>query len=181
MKTQTAKLKYLKISPRKTRLVADLIKGLPANEAEAQLSILPNRASKPILKLLRSAMANAKNNQKIDTDQLLVKNIRVDIGPRQKRFRTRARGSSSLIEKKCCHIIMVLAESENKIPLRFKFIPKPKKLKKAAPAGKQEKSAKRKDEINKIEGLKPAKEEKTREMKPKKFESFKRIFRRKAI
>ena len=178
MKTQTAKLKYLKISPRKTRLVADLVKGLPVNEAEAQLLILPNRASKPILKLLRSAVANAKNNQKINTEQLLIKDIRVDIGPRQKRFRTRARGSSSLIEKKCCHIILILAESEKETPSRFKFVPKPKKLKKA---DKQGKSAKRKAEIKKEEGLKPTNEEKGRETKPKKFEGFKRMFRRKAI
>lgn len=181
MKTQIAKLRYLKISPRKTRLAADLIKGLPVNEAEAQLLILPNRASKPILKLLRSAMANAKNNQKMNTEQLFVKEIRVDIGPRQKRSRTRARGSSSLIEKKSCHIILVLAESEKEIPLRFKFVAKPKKIKKAMPAGRQEKSTKEKAEKEKPGSLKSAKEEKAQEAKPKKLDAFRRIFRRKAI
>ena len=174
MKTQTAKLRYLKISPRKTRLVADLIKGLPVNEAEAHLLILPNRASKPILKLLRSAVANAKNNQKINTEHLFIKEIRVDIGPRQKRSRTRARGSSSLIEKKSCHIILVLAELEKEIPLKFKFIAKPKKIKK-------EKLTKGKAGKEKPEGLKPAKEEKNQEAKPKKPGAFRRIFRRKAI
>ena len=111
MKTQTAKLKYLKISPRKTRLVADLIRGLSVNEAEAQLLMLPNRASKPILKLLRSAVAAAKNNQQMNPDRLLVKNIRVDQGPRTKRWRTRARGASSLIEKKSSHVFLFLEES----------------------------------------------------------------------
>ena len=122
-------------------------------------------------------MANAKNNQNKHRTTF-IKDIRVDIGPRQKRFRTRARGSSSLIEKKSCHIILILAESEKETPSRFKFVPKPKKLKKA---DKQGKSAKRKAEIKKEEGLKSTNEEKGRETKPKKFEGFKRMFRRKAI
>jgi large subunit ribosomal protein L22 len=186
MKTQTAKLNYLKISPRKARLVADLIKGLPVNEAEAQLLILPNRASKPLLKLLRSAMANARNNQQMDVNKLLVKDIRVDIGPRQKRWRTRARGSSSPIAKQSCHISLVLEESEKEIPLKFKFVPKPKKSKK-------EKTAKEK--IHKHEHEHPAvptsrqekpekahgHEEKHHGAKPKRFEAFKKFFRRKTI
>lgn len=189
MKTQTAKLNYLKISPRKARLVADLIKGLPVNEAEAQLLILPNRASKPLLKLLRSAMANAKNNQQMDVNKLLVKDIRVDIGPRQKRWRTRARGSSSSITKQSSHISLVLEESEKEIPLKFKYVPKPKKTKK-------EKSAKEKAHKHEHEHdhehehghehlEKPEKahghEEKHREAKPKRFEAFKKLFRRKTI
>ncbi len=177
MKTQTAKLKYLKISPRKARLVANLIKGLSTNEAEAQLSILPNRASGPILKLLRSAIANAKNNQKLNPDRLLVKDIRVDIGPRQKRWRTRARGSSSMIEKKTSHITLLLVESEKAVPTgrqetppKFKFIPKPKKSKKPEKKGKK---------VAHEEHEKPPKQEK--QEKPKKFEALKRMFRRKAI
>lgn len=171
MKTQTAKLKYLKISPRKARLVADLIKGLSTNEAEAQLLMLPNRASGPILKLLRSAVANAKNNQKLNPDRLWVKDIRVDIGPRQKRWRTRARGSSSLIEKKSSHITLLLAESEKETPPKFKFIPKPKKVKKGKPEKKTKKVA-----AEGREKPSPIKEE-----KPKRFGFLKRVFRRKTI
>jgi len=182
MKTQTAKLKYLKISPRKTRLVADLIKGLPANEAEAQLLILPNRASTPLLKLLRSAMANAKNNQKMEAGKLFIKDIRVDIGPRQKRWRTRARGSMAMIEKKSCHVILVLEEAEKEIPVKFKFIPKPKKVKKEKAgkrkSGKQAMSAGRQE---KPETIKSEKEQKTREAKPRKSGVFKRFFQRKSI
>ena len=188
MKIQTAKLNYLKISPRKARLVADLIKGLPANEAEAQLLILPNRASKPLLKLLRSAMANAKNNQQMNINKLLIKDIRVDLGPRQKRWRTRARGSSSPIEKKSCHITLVLEELEKEIPLKFKFVPKPKKAKKKKPAkGKAEKASSTGKQAmptgrqEKSEKIKPEKEERHREVKPKRFEAFKKIFRRKTI
>jgi large subunit ribosomal protein L22 len=172
MKTQTAKLRYLKISPRKTRLVTDLIKGLSTNEAEAQLLMLPNRASGPILKLLRSAIANAKNNQKLNPDRLWIKDIRVDIGPRQKRWRMRARGAVSLIEKKSSHITMVLAEAEKETPPKFKFMPKPKKVKK----GKSKKEKTTKEKFEKSE-----KEEKTKETKPKRFEALKRIFRRKVI
>jgi large subunit ribosomal protein L22 len=167
MKTQIAKLKYLKISPRKTRLVADLIKGLPTNEAEAQLLILPNRASGPILKLLRSAVANAKNNQKLNPDRLWVKDIRVDIGPRQKRWRTRARGSSSMIEKKSSHITLILEESEKEITPKFKFMPKPKKVKKT---GKKIKKTEHEE-----------KEKSPKQEKPKRFEALRRMFRRKSI
>lgn len=169
MKTQTAKLKYLKISPRKTRLVADLIRGLSVNEAEAHLLMLPNRASKPILKLLRSAAAAAKNNQQMNPDRLLVKNIRVDQGPRTKRWRTRARGASSLIEKKSSHVFLFLEESEKEIKPKFKFIPKPKKVKKGKPKKKVEKEKQEKPEA----------QEKKAPIRKMGF--MKRIFRRKAI
>ncbi len=181
MKTQIAKLNYFKISPRKARLVADLVKGLPVNEAEAQLLILPNRASKPLLKLLRSAMANAKNNQQMSIDKLLIKDIRVDIGPRQKRWRTRARGSMAMIEKKSCHITLVLEESEKEIPVKFKFIPKPKKAKKKKSAKDKAEKAMSADKQEKTEKTKSEKEERSRGIKPKKFESFKKMFRRKTI
>lgn len=169
MKTQTAKLKYLKISPRKARLVADLIKGLSTNEAEAQLLILPNRASGPILKLLRSAVADAKNNQHLNPDRLWIKDIRVDQGPRQKRWRTRARGSSSPIEKKSSHITLLLAEAEKETPPKFKFMPKPKKVKKT---GKK---------IKKAAAEEKEKPRAVKEEKPKRFEALRRMFRRKTI
>lgn len=169
MKIQIAKLKYLKISPRKVRLVANLIKGLPVNEAEAQLLMLPHRANQPILKLLRSAVANAKHNQQINPDRLWIKNIRVDQGPRLKRWRTRARGASSLIEKKSSHVTLFLEESEKEILPRFKFIPKPKKIKKEKP--KKEKIKKEMVERPRIR----------KEEKPPKAGVWKRIFKRKAI
>ncbi|MDP3052867.1 MAG: 50S ribosomal protein L22 [bacterium] len=181
MKTQTAKLKYLKISPRKTRLVADLIKGLRANEAEAQLLFLPNRASKPILKLLRSAMANAKNNQQLNVEKLLVKEIRVDIGPSQKRWRTRARGAMSPIAKKSCHISLVLEESDKEIPLKYKFIPKPKKAKKEKSKKRNTEKALSAEKQEKSENVKSEKQRIVREAKPEKVGAFRKFFRRKAI
>ena len=121
MKTQIAKLNYLRIAPRKTRLVASMIKGLSINEAEAQLLVNPKRPSEAVLKLLRSAVANAKNNQKLDPEKLFVKEIRVDNGPMLKRFMPRAMGRASEIQKKSSHIILILGEAENLKTPRFKI------------------------------------------------------------
>ena len=80
----TARLRYIRITPRKARLVADTVRGMTLNEAEAQLSMTPKRAGVPILKLIRSAKSNAENSN-IDSSKLYVKSIRVDQGP--KRFK----------------------------------------------------------------------------------------------
>lgn len=107
-----AKLKYLHISPRKTRLVADLIRGLPVREAEAELLLLPKRASGALLKLLRSAIANATHNFHFDPNKLFIKEIRVDKGTVLKRWWPRARGSVGKIEKKTSHVYLTLDVSE---------------------------------------------------------------------
>jgi large subunit ribosomal protein L22 len=112
MTNQVVKLRYLRIAPRKVRLVANTIKGLSVSEAEAQLLVNPKRASAFLLKLLRSAMANIKNNQKLDARFFLVKEVRVDEGPAMKRFMPRAMGRATLIKKKSSHIILVLEESD---------------------------------------------------------------------
>ena len=80
MKQQTAQLNNLRIAPRKVRFVADLLRGLTVTEAEAQLLIHNRRSAAPLLKLLRSAVANAVNNQKISPDSLRVKEIFVGQG-----------------------------------------------------------------------------------------------------
>ncbi|MBI2591512.1 MAG: 50S ribosomal protein L22 [Candidatus Brennerbacteria bacterium] len=167
-KQAIAKLNHLRISPRKVRLVASLLKGLSVNEAEAQLLFQIRRPAKPILKLLRSAVANAKNQQ-MKTDQLGIVKIEVNQGPRFKRFMPRARGSASLIEKKSSHITLVLEESEKFKP-RFK-IAVPKKEKKTT------KKAAKKSTVEK-----PAVQEpRTREYQPSKPGFFRKIFRRKSI
>src|ERR1700722_18961889 len=107
MQTQTAKLNFLRIAPRKTRSVADLIRGLPVDQAEAQLLVQRRRPAKALLKLLRSAVANAKNN-KLNADHLFVKEIRVDGGPMLKRYLPRARGSASPLQKKMSHVTLIL-------------------------------------------------------------------------
>jgi large subunit ribosomal protein L22 len=123
----TAKLSFLRQAPRKVRSVGDLIKGLPVNEAEAQLIVQTRRPSKALLKLLRSAVANAKNNKQVDPQHLFVSSIRVDGGPMLKRMLPRARGSASPIQKKMSHVTLVLGVNES-LKSRFTIVP-PKKTK----------------------------------------------------
>lgn len=127
MKTQTAKLNYLRIAPRKTRSVADLIRGLSVNEAEAQLMVQRRRPSKALLKLLRSAVSNAKNN-KLPAESLFVKEIRVDGAPMLKRYLPRARGSASPIQKKMSHVTLILGVNEKLSPKYTIVVPKKSKL-----------------------------------------------------
>lgn len=109
-----ASLKYLRISPRKTRLVTDLLKGLSAKDAEAQLARLSKKSSLPVLKLLKSAIANAENNFQLDKNNLYIKIARVDEGPALKRWRARARGSAYTIKKRTSHVFIILDEIKKK-------------------------------------------------------------------
>ncbi len=122
-----AKLKYMRISPRKARLSANILKKLSVNEAEGQLLLSPHRTKDYFLRLLRSAVANAKNNHKIDAGRLFVKDIRVDKGPVSKRWTPRARGSASKIEKKTSHITIVLGVVEEAKKMRFTIVEKKRK------------------------------------------------------
>jgi len=105
-----ASLKYLKVSPRKVRLVADLIKGLSVKVAEANLLHISKRSCKPLLKLLKSAIANAEHNFGLDKNNLFIRAIRVDEGPALKRWRPRARGAAFPIKKRTSHIFLTLKE-----------------------------------------------------------------------
>ncbi len=103
-----AKLRYLRISPRKVRLVLDLIRGKQVLIAEQQLLNLPRRASGPIIKLLKSAVANAEHNFKLDPKTLIVRQAFADEGPKLKRYRPRAMGRAGLIMKRMSHVTVVL-------------------------------------------------------------------------
>jgi len=103
-----AKLNYLRISPRKVRLVANLIKGMLAKDALAQLAFIPKNASRPLSQLLRSAIANAEHNQKMSKDGLYIKTITVDAGPTLKRVQPRAMGRAFTIRKRSSHINLTL-------------------------------------------------------------------------
>ena len=125
---QKATLRYLRIAPRKVRSVGDLVKGLSVNDAEAQLLIQRRRPAKALLKLLRSAVANAKSNQKLEAEKLFVHNVQVEGGPMLKRILPRARGSASPIQKKMSHVTITLGVNEN---LKNKYtivVPKKTKL-----------------------------------------------------
>jgi large subunit ribosomal protein L22 len=110
-----AKLRYLRIAPRKVRLVADLIRGKSAEEAEKILNFTKKRAALPILKLLKSALANAKNNYRLEEKNLFISKIFVDEGPRLKRILPRARGRADIIQKKMSHVTLVLEEKKENV------------------------------------------------------------------
>ena len=106
-----ATARYLLISPRKARLVANEIRGFSYPEAVDSLRFIPKKASGLLLKLLQSARANARQaNANIEDDQLYIKKLYVDEGPTLKRFRTRARGRGMRILKRTSHITIVLAD-----------------------------------------------------------------------
>ena len=105
-----ATLRFLRMAPRKVRLVADLVRGRPVEEALRTLRFTPKRASLPVKKAIESALANAENNHGLDIDTLWVREIRVDEGPTLKRFRPRAQGRAFPIMKRTSHVSIVLEE-----------------------------------------------------------------------
>lgn len=109
-----ATLRYARISPRKMRSVADVLRGLPAEEAIAQLRHGARRASGPLFKLVESAMANAEHNFSLDKSALRIAEIRVDGGPMLKRGRPRGFGRTGLIRHRTSHLTVVL-EGEKKL------------------------------------------------------------------
>lgn len=135
-----AYLKNLRISPRKVRLVAGLIRGKNAIDAKHQLTFLVKRSSDPMLKLLNSAIANAKNNAKISEENLIVSKIFVDGGPVLKRHMPRAFGRAFAIRKRTSHITIVLTDktksSEVKPEAKVEKIEKKSEEKKEAKAKK---------------------------------------------
>lgn len=102
-------LKNYRQSPRKVRIVGDLIKGKRVAEAFMHLNALPKRASGPMIKLLSSAVANAKQSG-VEGDNLFIENITVNKGVVMKRSMPRARGSASRINKRTSHIVLTLKE-----------------------------------------------------------------------
>jgi large subunit ribosomal protein L22 len=110
MATVRAKLRYLRVAPRKVRLVADQVRGLPVQQAIDLLTFARKSAAIDLSKLIKSAIANADQKGGIDVDNLVVKTVLVDQGPIIRRFLARARGSASRINKKTSHITVVLEE-----------------------------------------------------------------------
>jgi large subunit ribosomal protein L22 len=110
MKTTTAKLRFLRIAPRKVRLVIDLVRGKDVMRAEAILKNTAKGAARPVGKLLASAVANAVNNEKMEKTNLYIKAITADEGPTLKRFKPRAYGRATEIRKRSTHVTITLAE-----------------------------------------------------------------------
>ena len=107
-----ATLKYARISARKVKIVADLIRGKDVNEALAIVKFTPKRASETIEKLLKSAIANAENNHNMKSQNLYIAEIYANQGPTLKRIRPAAKGSAVRIRKRTSHITIVLKERE---------------------------------------------------------------------
>lgn len=105
-----ARLRFARLAPRKARLVADLIRGKGSEEALNILSFTKKAASRVILKLLKSAIANAQQKKTIDLDRLYIKRITVDQGPTWKRYIPRALGRATMIRKRTSHITIILDE-----------------------------------------------------------------------
>jgi len=170
----TAKLRYLRIAPRKVRLVADLIKGKKVQDAQNILNFTVRKSAQPLLKLLNSAVASASHNFQMEPTNLYISKVLVNEGPKLKRWRPRARGQAFEIQKKTSHITIVLDEIEKRA----------KKTKKA------EKTKKAKKVVKKLKKKKKEKEEKPRFRHGLEIEKLKttapkrglrKIFRRKAF
>lgn len=107
-----AQLNYARISPRKVKIVCDLIRGKDTKTAAALLMQTPKAASELMLKLLKSAVANAENNHEMDPDNLYVSETYANPGPIIKRFMPRAQGRAFRINKRTSHITIVVKEKE---------------------------------------------------------------------
>ncbi|MFH1193939.1 MAG: 50S ribosomal protein L22 [bacterium] len=153
-----AKARYIKMSPRKVRLVVDLVRGKKVAAALNILEFCNRWAARPVLKLLNSAVANATHNFNLQKDDLYIKTIRVDQGPMLKRWRARAFGRAAEIQKKMSHIIIELDEVQGKLKDQ-----KIEKQKNEKPENKKPEAPVKKEKV-----LKPAKEKSVKETKTKK-------------
>ncbi|RMG96129.1 MAG: 50S ribosomal protein L22 [Deltaproteobacteria bacterium] len=107
----TAKLRYVRIAPRKLRVLADMVRGKPVARAIEELRFTQRSGARPLFKLLVSAVANAEQAAgDVDLDRLYVRRITVDQGPILKRWRPRAMGRATRINKKTSHVFVELAE-----------------------------------------------------------------------
>ena len=106
----SAKLKFARLSPQKTRLVVDMVRGKAVQEALNILKFSPQRPADIVAKVVRSAVANAEQKGVADIDRLFVKAVFVDQGPALKRFMPRAQGRATKIRKPTSHITVILDE-----------------------------------------------------------------------
>ncbi|SRR6056297_1335579 len=158
-----ARAKHIRISPKKVRLVVDLIRGMQVNKALDQLKFLNKKATKPVSKLIKSGIANAENNYELDKKNLYIKEIKVDEGKTLHRFIPRAYGRATPIRKRMSHICLILAEIKDSGKV------KPKKQEVEAPVSlgelsKQAEGENKEKKSNKKKG-KPEKKEEVKEKK----------------
>jgi len=107
--------RYVRQSPYKVRRVLDLVRGLPVEEAEHVLRLTTRAASTPIAKTLRSAVANAEHNHALDAEDLVVAEAYADEGPTLRRYKPRARGRATRINKRTSHITIVVSDLNEEV------------------------------------------------------------------
>ena len=145
-----AQAKYVRMSPRKARLVAEHIRGRSVPEARAVLAFTSREAAGALDKVLQSAVSNAETNHGIAEERLYIKAAYVDGGPVLKRWRARARGRVARIRKRTCHITVLLAEASHEPAPAVPEAPKaeateaaPKPTRKTAASGKKTATARK--------------------------------------
>ena len=106
-----AKARYVRVAPRKARLIADQIRGMQVDQARTLLAFSSRGAARDLARLLDSAAANAEANHELVADDLRIADVRVDEGPTLKRWRARARGRATRIDKKTSHLSVALTPS----------------------------------------------------------------------
>jgi large subunit ribosomal protein L22 len=135
-----ASLKHLRMSARKIRLVIDVVRKMPVNAALDQLKFNNKKASLPVIKLIKSAIANAVNTYSLEKDNLYIKEIKADEGVTLKRWMPRAHGRATAIRKRGCHVDVVLAEikeSATKKEKKVVAVAEPVKLEKLVKEGEK--------------------------------------------
>jgi large subunit ribosomal protein L22 len=172
----TAKLSYLRIAPRKVRIVADLVRRKSVEEAQTILNFTTKKAAPILVKLLKQAVANAKTNLQLEEKNLYISKILIDEGPKYKRWRPRARGMAAPIQKRTSHVTVVLDE----------IVKKPKKAKKVKKAEEVRSEPVEKREFKEVTRMekpkpKPEREERKPVIERGKPAGWRRIFRRKAF
>ena len=110
--TVRARASYVRVAPRKARLIADQVRGMPIDDARTLLRFSPRTAARDIAKLIDSAAANAENNHDLVADDLVITDITVDEGPTLRRYRARALGRATKINKRTSHIKVALTPEE---------------------------------------------------------------------
>jgi large subunit ribosomal protein L22 len=113
-----ASARYVRVTPLKARRVVDLVRGLPVDQALATLEFAPQAAAETVHKVLRSAVANAETTEGLDTHDLVVSVAQVDEGPTMKRWRPRAQGRATRINKRTSHITLVVEPAEVAVPVK---------------------------------------------------------------
>ncbi len=151
-----AKAKFIRISPKKVRLVADLVREMKTDKAIAQLNFTNKKATKPIKKLIDSAIANATNNYNLDKNNLFVKEVWIDEGPTLHRWMPRAHGRATPIRKRTSHIALTVGEIKDsgEVEPKKQEVEEPVKLEDLAKQGQEDTGKKKEKKTTKKEEAK---------------------------